>query len=387
MQGRLWTLQSIEFKKEVSKIIPKARRFVNRSNWSDDSGEDHQRKPTISHAVAENLSELELEKDLKLTKMEVITSIYRSDIQSSLQALVEAYKADIILFDTLWAWILRTGKEPAVTVLQVKRQRRQQERYQYRIKTHKKSASHLLQWSKMIQAGEEVQHLLIGFQQPQGLPYPDHAWICLLLSVVKPKVLYFSNEDYGADYGHIKWIEDLGLTLCGVNTLVKYDKFALGGISIGEKKAKTVLALQLQRNQLVDVFQKDGSLMSLRKSEKYRVEERIAFKVSLECLPRRVVIQRRWKIFNWCEKLSEETQPHKAWTPYKSNLRDKTHILILRSKRIFIYENKYRRTIECALTNYTSSTNGTIDDVRIALKMIAQGNRMEYLPKDFLEPT
>ncbi|GKC73006.1 hypothetical protein Tco_1118889, partial [Tanacetum coccineum] len=53
-----------------------------------------------SHAVAANLSELELKKIL-IDKMEANKSINRSDIQKQLyKALVDAYEADKILLDT-----------------------------------------------------------------------------------------------------------------------------------------------------------------------------------------------------------------------------------------------------------------------------------------------
>ncbi|GJW12812.1 hypothetical protein Tco_1578639, partial [Tanacetum coccineum] len=57
-------------------------------------------KPKTSHAVAANLSELELKKIL-IDKMEANNSINRSDIQRQLyKALVDAYEADKILLDT-----------------------------------------------------------------------------------------------------------------------------------------------------------------------------------------------------------------------------------------------------------------------------------------------
>ncbi|GKD33006.1 hypothetical protein Tco_1248515, partial [Tanacetum coccineum] len=53
-----------------------------------------------SHAVAANLSELELKKIL-IDKIESNKSIYRSDAQKNLyKALVDAYKSEKLIFDT-----------------------------------------------------------------------------------------------------------------------------------------------------------------------------------------------------------------------------------------------------------------------------------------------
>ncbi|GKB04729.1 hypothetical protein Tco_0832924, partial [Tanacetum coccineum] len=58
------------------------------------------KEANTSHAVAANLSELELKKIL-IDKMEANNSINKSDIQRQLyKALVDAYKADKILLDT-----------------------------------------------------------------------------------------------------------------------------------------------------------------------------------------------------------------------------------------------------------------------------------------------
>ncbi|GJU76367.1 hypothetical protein Tco_1273437 [Tanacetum coccineum] len=78
-----------QVKKEVSKITPKKGSLVRSL-----------KEANTSHAVAANLSELELKKIL-IDKMEANNSINRSDIQRQLyKALVDAYEADKILLDT-----------------------------------------------------------------------------------------------------------------------------------------------------------------------------------------------------------------------------------------------------------------------------------------------
>ncbi|GKB44872.1 hypothetical protein Tco_0889814 [Tanacetum coccineum] len=88
-----------QVKKEVSKIIPKVEKLVTDQLESEVLVRSSKEANT-SHAVAANLSELELKKIL-IDKMEANNSINRSDIQRQLyKALVEAYEADKILLDT-----------------------------------------------------------------------------------------------------------------------------------------------------------------------------------------------------------------------------------------------------------------------------------------------
>ncbi|GKG32034.1 hypothetical protein Tco_0426984, partial [Tanacetum coccineum] len=85
-----------QVKKEVSKIIPKVEKFITDQLESEVLVRSSKEANT-SHAVAANLSELELKKIL-IDKMEANNSINRSDIQRQLyKDLVEAYEADKIL--------------------------------------------------------------------------------------------------------------------------------------------------------------------------------------------------------------------------------------------------------------------------------------------------
>ncbi|GJZ04394.1 hypothetical protein Tco_0537669 [Tanacetum coccineum] len=88
-----------QVKKEVSKITPKIEKLVTDQLESEVLVRSSKEANT-SHAVAANLSELELKKIL-IDKMEANNSINRSDIQRQLyKALVDAYEADKILLDT-----------------------------------------------------------------------------------------------------------------------------------------------------------------------------------------------------------------------------------------------------------------------------------------------
>ncbi|GJX81556.1 hypothetical protein Tco_0331037 [Tanacetum coccineum] len=211
-----------QVKKEVSKITPKIEKLVNDQLESEVLVRSSKEAKT-SHAVAANLSELELKKIL-IDKMEANNSINRSDIQRQLyKALVDAYEADKILLDTYGDTVTikrprdgadddqepsagtdrgskrrRSGKEPASTSAPRETTTTTAGKTTTTgSKTHKQSASQsapveeTMQTTNVFEAPahqefetgvhdeqeeEEVQHLPDWFQQPTRLPSPDHAW-------------------------------------------------------------------------------------------------------------------------------------------------------------------------------------------------------------------
>ncbi|GJY19024.1 hypothetical protein Tco_0390515 [Tanacetum coccineum] len=210
-----------QVKKEVSKITPKIEKLVNEQLESEVLVRSSKEAKT-SHAVAANLSELELKKIL-IDKMEANNSINRSDIQRQLyKALVDAYEADKILLDTYGDTVTikrprdgadddqepsagtdrgskrrRSGKGPASTSAPRETTTMTAGKTTTGSKTHKQSASQSAPVEETMQttdvfeapahqefetgvhdeqAEEEVQHLPDWFQQPTRLPSPDHAW-------------------------------------------------------------------------------------------------------------------------------------------------------------------------------------------------------------------
>ncbi|GJZ51848.1 hypothetical protein Tco_0606363 [Tanacetum coccineum] len=125
------------------------------------------------------------------------------------------------------------------------------------------------------------------------------------------------TKTMAADYGHIKWIEDLVPNLMWSQMIVKYDKFALWGISYWGKKRRQLYAFATTRESARDVYSKrriiaitkfkEGDFQRLRiqdiedmllllvqgKVTNLNVEERIAFNVSLRMFTRSVVNPRK----------------------------------------------------------------------------------------------
>nr|GEV73997.1 retrovirus-related Pol polyprotein from transposon TNT 1-94 [Tanacetum cinerariifolium] len=88
-----------QVKAQVSKILPKIKKTVNEQLEAKVLTRSSNASKT-SHAVAANLSELELKK-IFIGKMESNKSIHRSDEQKSLyKALVDAYVCDKLILDT-----------------------------------------------------------------------------------------------------------------------------------------------------------------------------------------------------------------------------------------------------------------------------------------------
>ncbi|GJS94354.1 hypothetical protein Tco_0801322 [Tanacetum coccineum] len=236
-----------------------------------------------------------------------------------------------------------------------------------------------------------------------------------------------------ADYGHIKWIEDLVPNSMWSQMIVKYDKYALWGISHWGKKRRQFYAFATSRESARDVYSKrriiavtkveivewhdykhldwitvrrdDDVLYKFKEGDFHRlriqdiedmllllvqgkvtnlnVEERIAFNVSLRMFTRSIVIQRRVEdlqlgVESYQKKLNL-TKPD----TYRSNLRRQDAYTPYSDPRGFIYENKDKKNRLMRIDELHKFSDGTLDDVRTALNDRLKGIRMEYLPQTF----
>ncbi|GJR94089.1 hypothetical protein Tco_0266263 [Tanacetum coccineum] len=359
-----------QVKKEVSKVIPKIEKLVTDQLESEVLMRSSKEANT-SHAVAANLSELELKKIL-IDKMETNNSINRSDIQRQLyKDLVEAYEADKILLDTYGDTVTikrprdgadddeepsagtdrgskrrRSGKEPASTSAPSETTTKTAgQTTSTGTKTHTKSASQSAPVGDAMhstdvfkgpadqefetgvqdeQAEEEVQHLPDWFQKPTRPPSPDHAW----------NKSTSHNEK-------LDWINPEGRhirTICGQplplfpNSSQFSDDDALYKFKEGD----------LHRLRIQDI--EDMLLLLVQgKVTNLSVEERIAFNIK-----------------------SEKTRRLYS---------------ILRSKDSTTNKDKKNRLMR--IDELHKFSDGTLDDVRTALNDRLKGIRMEYLPQTF----
>ncbi|GJW13629.1 hypothetical protein Tco_0017762 [Tanacetum coccineum] len=236
-----------------------------------------------------------------------------------------------------------------------------------------------------------------------------------------------------ADYGQIKWIEDLVPNSIWSQEIVSYDEFALWGISHWGKKRRQFYAFATTRESARDVYSKrriiavtkveivewqnykhldwitvrrdDDILYKFKEGDFHRlriqdiedmllllvqgkltnlnVEERLAFNVSLRMFTRSVVIQRRVEDL----KLGVESYQKKLNLikpdMYRSNLRRRDAYTPYSDPRGFIYENKDKKNRLMRIDELHKFSDGTLDDVRTALNDRLKGIRMEYLPQTF----
>ncbi|GJW78478.1 hypothetical protein Tco_0140160 [Tanacetum coccineum] len=190
------------------------------------------------------------------------------------------------------------------------------------------------------------------FHTPTRLPF-------LLIMHGNKSVLPFIEtvtKTTAADYGHIKWIEDLVPNLMWSQTIVKYDKFALWGISHWVKKSEdSSMHLRPPGNQLRDIYLNKTVIASPKgKVTTSALETEWHLMSPYRMFTRRVVIQEAWEdVFNWMLKAPERNSTSRR--PNTLMRIDELH----------------------------KFSDGTLDDVRTALNDRLKGIRMEYLPQTF----
>ncbi|GJW70876.1 hypothetical protein Tco_0127793 [Tanacetum coccineum] len=206
----------------------------------------------------------------------------------------------------------------------------------------------------------------LDWNNPEGWQYPH--------DLRKPLPLIPNSratKTKAADYGHIKWIEDLVPNTMWSQVLVSYDKYALWGIShwgiIAVIKLQIVEWHNYKHRDLIAVRRDDGKLYTFKEGDFNRlriqdiedmlllldqgkltnltVEERLAFNVSLRMFTRSVVIQRRM----------EDLQLGGG--------------------------NKDKKNRLMCIDELHKFSDSTLNDVRTALDDRLKGIRMKYLPQ------
>ncbi|GKC92639.1 hypothetical protein Tco_1158081 [Tanacetum coccineum] len=211
------------------------------------------------------------------------------------------------------------------------------------------------------------------------------------------------TKTMAADYGHIKWIEDLFYAFATTRESARdvYSKrriIAVTKVEIVEwHNYKHLDWITVRRDDDILYKFKEGDFQRLRiqdiedmllllvqgKVTNLNVEERIAFNVSLRMFTRSVVIQRRVEdlqlgVESYQKKLNL-TKPD----TYRSNLRRRDAYTPYSDPRGFIYENKDKKNRLMRIDELHKFSDGTLDDVRTALNDRLKGIRMEYLPQTF----
>ncbi|GJX49851.1 hypothetical protein Tco_0276696 [Tanacetum coccineum] len=236
-----------------------------------------------------------------------------------------------------------------------------------------------------------------------------------------------------ADYGHIKWIEDLVPNTMWSEVPVNYDKHALWGISHWGRKRQQFYGFAANRESARDVYYyskcriiaitklqivewhgykhldwitvrrdddnlytfKEGDfkriclqeiedmliLLTQGKLTNLNVKDRLAFRISLRMFTRSIVIQRHVEDLQLgVERYQKKLNVTKPDT-YRSDLKRIDAYTAYSNPKVFIYQNKDKKNKLMCIDELYKFSDGTLDDVRTALNDRLKGIRMEYLPQ------
>ncbi|GJW77861.1 hypothetical protein Tco_0139543 [Tanacetum coccineum] len=173
-----------------------------------------------------------------------------------------------------------------------------------------------------------------------------------------------------ADYGHIKWIEDLVPNRMWSQVL----ESARDVYSKRRIIAVTKLEIVKWHNY------KHLDWITVRKLTNLTVKERLAFNVSLRMFTRSVVIQRRVEdlqlgVESYQKKLNLTKQD-----TYRPDFKRSEAYTAYSNPRGFIYQNKDKKNRLMRIDELHKFSDGTLNGVRTALNDRLKGIRMQYLP-------
>nr|GEZ87310.1 hypothetical protein [Tanacetum cinerariifolium] len=234
-----------------------------------------------------------------------------------------------------------------------------------------------------------------------------------------------------ADYGHIKWIENLVPRTMWIQEPIGYDKHALRGISHWRRKRQQFYGFAVNRESACGVYSKrriiavtelkivgwhnykhldwitvrrdDDKLYKFKEGDFKRlriqdiedmlllliegkltnliVEERFAFNVSLRMFTRSIVIKRRVEDHQLGVKSYQKKLNLTKPDTYHSDLKRKEAYTAYSNPRGFIYHNKDKQNRLIRIDELHKFSDGTLTDVRTALDDRFKGIRMKYLPQ------
>nr|GFC16532.1 hypothetical protein [Tanacetum cinerariifolium] len=206
-----------------------------------------------------------------------------------------------------------------------------------------------------------------------------------------------------ADYGHIKWIEDLVPRAMWIQEPLNYDKHALWGrriIAVTKLKIvewhnyKNLDWISVRRDDDKIYKFKEGNFKRLRlqeiedmllllvqgKMSNLTVEEHFTFNVSRRMFTRSIVIQRHVEDLQLgVESYQKRLNLTKPDT-YRSDLKRREAYTAYSNPRGFIYQNKDKKNRLMRIDELYKFSDGMLNDVCNALDDRLKGIRMQYLP-------
>nr|GEX60126.1 hypothetical protein [Tanacetum cinerariifolium] len=413
-----------QVKVQVSKILPRIKQAVNEQLKAEVLTRSSHSSRT-SYAVVADLSKMELKKIL-IKKMEGNKSIQRSDEQRNLyKALVEAYKSDKIILDTYGETVTLKRRrdddadkdeEPSDGPDRGSKRRREEEPVQTTSQIEKpshpefdtellagptyelmkESCKSLIELEYHLEEVYKATTDQLDWVNPEGQQYPHNLLqpLPLIPNNQGHRVIsfaHFINNDLeylhrgassrkyttsitktkAANYGHIKWIEDLvPKTIWIEEPIVRQLDDKLYKFKEGDFKR---LRIQDIKDMLLLLVQ--GKLTNLI------VKECFAFNVSLRMFTRSIIIQRRVEDLQLCVESYQKRLNLTKPDTYRSNLKRKEAYTAYSNPRGFIYQNKDKKNKLMRINELHKFSDGTLNDVRTALDDLLKGIRMRYLPQ------
>nr|GEW73488.1 uncharacterized mitochondrial protein AtMg00810-like [Tanacetum cinerariifolium] len=170
------------------------------------------------------------------------------------------------------------------------------------------------------------------------------------------KYTTFITKTKVADYGHIKWIEDLVPRTMWIQEPISYDKHALWGVSHWGRKRQQFYGFAVNWESSCDVYSK----------------RRIIAVAKLK-----IVEWHNYKHLDWITKKINLTKPD----TYSSDLKRKEAYIAYSNPRGFIYQNKDKKNRLMRIDELHKFSDGTLTDVRTALDDRLKWIQMQYLPQ------
>nr|GFA17395.1 hypothetical protein [Tanacetum cinerariifolium] len=233
-----------------------------------------------------------------------------------------------------------------------------------------------------------------------------------------------------ADYGHIKWIEDLVPQTMWIQEPLNYNKHTLWGVSYWGRKRQQFYEFAVNQESALDEYSKrriiaitdlkivewhnykhldwisvhrdDDKIYKFKECDFKRlhlqdiedmllllvqgklsnqtVEERFAFNVSLRMFTRSIVIQQRVEDLQLGVKSYQKRLNLTKPDTYRSYLKRREAYTAYSYPRGFIYQNKDKKNRLMRIDELQKFSDRMLNDVRNALDDRLKGIRMQYLP-------
>nr|GFC11396.1 hypothetical protein [Tanacetum cinerariifolium] len=206
-----------------------------------------------------------------------------------------------------------------------------------------------------------------------------------------------------ADYGHIKWIEDLVPRAMWIQEQINYDKHALWGVSHWGRKRQQFYGFAVNRESALDVYSKRRIIavtelkivewynykhldwISVRHDDEkiYKFKESDLKRLRLQDIEDMLLLLVQGKLSNLTvderftfNKRLNLTKPD----TYRSDLKRREAYTAYSNLRGFIYQNKDKKNRLMRIDEFYKFSDRMLNDVRNALDDRLKGIRMQYLP-------